>query len=407
MTIRKFADKFLKSYRGRKFQIEFWDGEKHIYGTEDSPRFFSLKVKSPSALRNIMFRGSLGFAEAYMDQQLEIDGDIADCIALPYEPYFKEPEIKVREKFKYLMMYLKNRNTLSGSKKNIHSHYDLGNDFYKLWLDKNLQYTCAYFAHPEQSLEDAQINKMEYICRKLELKEGETLLETGSGWGGFAIYAAKNYGVKIKSYNISHEQVKYAKEWAKRENLEDRVEFIEDDYRNVSGVYDKYVSIGMLEHVGLDNYATFTKTIDEHLKDKGLGLIHSITKRKPAPTDPFTAKYIFPGGLIPALSEIIPHMEERLFTIIDIDNLKLHYARTLHFWRERFEKNLDKIREMFDERFIRMWRIYLSGAMVSFSDGGMTLSQILFYKGKLTNLRLNRRAFYDTKYEDPHWTFWT
>ncbi len=407
MTIRNFADKFLKNYRGRKFQIEFWDGEKRTYGTEDSPRFFTLKVKSPSALRNIMLRGSLGFAEAYMDGEIDIEGDIADCIALPYEPYFNEPELKLREKFKYLMMYLKNRNTLTGSRKNIHSHYDLGNDFYKLWLDKNMQYTCAYFAYPEQSLEDAQINKMEYVCRKLELKEGETILETGSGWGGFAIYAAKNYGVKIKSYNISHEQVKYAREWAKRENLEDRVEFIEDDYRNVKGVYDKYVSIGMLEHVGLDNYATFTRTIDEHLKDKGLGLIHSITKRKPAPTDPFTAKYIFPGGLIPALSEIIPHMEDRLFTIIDIDNLKLHYARTLHFWRERFEKNLDKIREMFDERFIRMWRVYLSGAMVSFSDGGMTLSQILFYKGKLTNLRLNRRAFYDPKYEDPHWNFWT
>ena len=364
-------------------------------------------MKTKSALKNIVFRGSLGFGEAYMNGEIEVDGDLADCVSIPSEPYFQLFRPSFREKLKYLRMYLKNRNTLKGSKKNIHSHYDLGNDFYKLWLDKNLQYTCAYFAYPEQGLEEAQINKMEYVCRKLELKPGESVIETGCGWGGFAIYAAKHYGVKMTSYNISHEQIEYAKEWAKRENLEDKVTFIEDDYRNATGTYDKYVSIGMLEHVGLDNYETFSKTIDARLKDKGFGLIHSITKVFPAPTDAFTAKYIFPGGLIPALSEIIPHLENRRFTIIDIDNLRLHYARTLHFWQERFEKNVDKVREMFDERFVRMWRVYLSGAMTSFSDGPMTLSQILFVKGKVNNVRLNRRAFYDTEYEDPHWQYWT
>jgi len=407
MELRDFADKVFSKYRGRKFEIQYWDGTKHTYGTEDTNRFFTITLKTKNALKNIIFRGSIGFGEAYMDGDVEVEGDLADCVSLPAEPYFSLFRPTFREKIKYARMFLKNRNTLKGSKRNIHSHYDLGNDFYKLWLDKNMQYTCAYFEYPEQSLDDAQLNKMEYSCRKLELKEGETVLETGSGWGGFAIYAAKNYGVKVKSYNISHEQVEYAKEWAKRENLEDRVEFIEDDYRNAEGVFDKFVSIGMLEHVGVDNYGTFSDIIFNHLKDKSLALIHTITKLFPDPTDPFTAKYIFPGGLIPALSEVIPALEKKLFTIIDIDNLRLHYARTLHFWRENFERNIDKVRKMFDERFIRMWRVYLSGAMTSFSDGPMTLSQILIAKGRLNNVRLNRRAFYDTKYKDPHWNYWT
>ena len=407
MGLRDFVDKVFSGYKGRKFQIQYWDGVKHTYGTEDTDRFFTITFKTKAALKNIILRGSIGFGEAYMNRDIEIEGDLADCVSLTSEPYFALFRPAFHEKLKYLKLFLQNRNTLKGSKRNIHSHYDLGNDFYELWLDKNMQYTCAYFETPDQSLDDAQINKMEYSCRKLELKEGETVLETGSGWGGFAIYAAKKYGVKIRSYNISHEQVVYAKEWAEKEGLTDKVEFIEDDYRNAEGVYDKFVSIGMLEHVGLDNYQTFSDMIFKHLKDRGLGLIHSITRLYPEPTDSFTATYIFPGALIPALSEIIPVLEKNRFTIIDIDNLRLHYARTLYFWRENFKKNIEKVRKMFDERFIRMWRVYLSGAMTSFSDGPMTLSQILIARGKLNYVRLNRRAFYDEKYKDPHWNYWT
>jgi len=407
MKLRDFVDRIFSGYKGRKFRIQFWDGVKRTYGTEDSDRFFTIIFKTKDALKKTIFRGSIGFGEAYMNRNIEIEGDLADCVSLTSEPYFALFRPKFREKLKYLKLFLQNRNTLKGSRRNIHSHYDLGNDFYKLWLDKNMQYACAYFDFPGQGLDDAQLNKMEYICRKLELKAGETVLEIGSGWGGFAIYAAKKYGVKVKAYNISHEQILYAREWAEKEGLTDKVEFIEDDYRNVKGVHDKFVSVGMFEHVGLDNYQTFSDIIFKHLKDKGLGLLHSITRLYPEPIDSFTATYIFPGGLIPALSEVIPVLEKNRFTIIDIDNLRLHYARTLHFWRENFEKNVEKIRKMFDERFIRMWRIYLSGAMTSFSYGPMTLSQILFARGRLNNIRLNRRAFYDEKYKDPRWNYWT
>lgn len=406
MKTKNFIKSIFSGYTGKQFEIEFWDGDKNIFGREDTRRLGTIKFTTEKSLKNFMLHSELGFAESYMLGEITVEGDLSECMSIPYDPSISLFQPTVHDKVQFLLMFLKNRNTLKGSRRNIKSHYDLGNDFYELWLDKNMQYTCAFFDYPEQSLEDAQISKMEYVCRKLELKPGETLLETGSGWGGFAVYAAKNYGVKIKSYNISHEQVEYARQWAARETLEDRIEFLEDDYRNVKGTYDKFASIGMLEHVGKDNYRSFSDLIANHLKDEGLGLIHSITKRHPAPTDLFTDTYIFPGGYIPALSEVIPHLEKNNFIIFDIDNLRLHYARTLHFWRERFEKHREEAEKMFGKQFVRMWQLYLSGAIASFTAGDLTLSQLLIGKGKHIHARLNRKPFLDGKDEGSRWNYW-
>ncbi len=407
MKTREFIKRIFSKYSGKRFEIQFPDGERETFGETDDGRFVSVKFVTEKGLKNFMLRGDIGFAESYMLGEIQVEGDLADCLSVPYDPSLSLFEPTVRDKVKFLTMYLKNRNTLKGSKRNIKSHYDLGNDFYRLWLDENMQYTCAFFDYPEQSLEDAQLNKMEYVCRKLELKPGETVLETGSGWGGFAVYAAKKYNVKVTSYNISHEQVSYAREWAKREGLQDKIDFLEEDYRNVTGTFDKFASIGMLEHVGKSNYQAFADIINDHLKDEGLGLIHSITKRHPVPTDLFTDTYIFPGGYIPALSEVIPSLEKHNLIIFDIDNLRLHYARTLYFWREQFYEHKAEIMENFGEQFVRMWDIYLSGAIASFSAGDLTLSQLLIGKGRMSHARLNRKAFHNPEGEDYHWNFWT
>ena len=407
MRTADFIERFFSLYNGRKIDIQFPDGTMRTFGKKEDGRSFRVKFVTEKGLKNFILRGTVGFGESYMLGEIRVEGDLVDCISTAYDPSLKLFKPSIREKIRFITMYLKNRNTLKGSKRNIKAHYDLGNDFYRLWLDKNMEYTCAFFDYPEQSLEDAQLNKMEYVCRKLELKEGETVLETGSGWGGFAVYAAKKYNAKVTSYNISHEQVLYARDWAEREGLRGQVEFLEEDYRNVKGTYDKFVSIGMLEHVGKSNHGTFASIIDGHLKDEGLGLIHSITKRHPAPTDLFTDTYIFPGGYIPALSEVIPHLEKHNLIIFDIDNLRLHYARTLHFWRERFYNHRAEIAESYGEQFIRMWDVYLSGAISAFSAGDLTLSQILVGKGRHTHARLNRRAYYDPEGEDFHWNFWT
>ncbi len=407
MKTKEFIERIFSLYSGEKIEIEFPGGERRIFGETDSGRFVRVIFVTGKGLKNFMLRGDIGFAESYMLGEIKVEGDLADCLSIPYDPSLSLFEPTLLDKIRFFIMFVKNRNTLKGSKRNIKAHYDLGNDFYRLWLDKNMQYTCAFFDYPEQSLEDAQLNKMAYICRKLELKRGEHVLETGSGWGGFAIYAAKKYGVKVTSYNISHEQVRYAREWAEKEGLQNQVEFLEEDYRNVTGVYDKFASIGMLEHVGKNNYQVFADVIAEHLKDDGLGLIHSITKRHPVPTDLFTDTYIFPGGYIPALSEVIPFLEKHNLIIFDIDNLRLHYARTLHFWRERFYEHREEILKSFGEQFVRMWDIYLSGAIAGFSAGDLTLSQLLIGKGRLTHVRLNRKAFYDPEGEDYHWNFWT
>lgn len=406
MKTKGFIERIFSQYEGEKFEVQFPDGENKIFGEMNNGKFVCVKFLTEKGLRNFMLRGELGFAESYMLGEIQVEGDLAHCLSVPYNPAVTLFNPTIWDKVKFLIMYLKNRNTLNGSKRNIQSHYDIGNDFYRLWLDENMQYTCAFFDYPEQSLEEAQINKMEYVCRKLELKPGETVLETGSGWGGFAIYAAKNYKVNITSYNISHEQISYARKWAEREGLQNQIKFIEEDYRNVEGTFDKFVSIGMLEHVGKSNYQGFAAIIDEHLKNEGLGLIHSITKRHPAPTDRFTGTYTFPGGYIPALSEVVPALEKHNLILIDIDNLRLHYARTLHFWRKRFYEHKAEIVKGFGEQFIRMWDIYLSGAIASFSAGDLTLSQLLIGKGRMTHVRLNRKAFYNPKGEDYHWNFW-
>lgn len=407
MASKDFFINFLKKidYTFVKFgfEIHFPDGTTYIHN--QNPIQFKIFFKNEEALNDFISRGNIAFAENYMYNQIEIHGDFYYIAHLGQIIEKQGLKPNIWEKIKIFYYFLTHRNTLEGSKKNISKHYDLGNDFYSLWLDKNMQYTCAYFKTPKDTLEQAQIQKMDLVCRKLQFKKNDFVVEAGCGWGGFAIYAVKKYGIKIRSYNISKEQIEYAKEWQKREKIPtSQLEFILDDYRSIlkdKNSYDKFVSIGMLEHVGPENYETLFDIIYKKIPDKGLALIHTISRAYPRMQDPWVNKYIFPGGYIPSLGEIIFPLEKfikssnvpKYFFIMDIENLKYHYALTLDHWSDRFEKNVNIIREKYGEPFVRMFRIYLRGSASAFREGELTLLQILLQKHVDSNYPLTRTHF--------------
>jgi cyclopropane-fatty-acyl-phospholipid synthase len=271
-------------------------------------------------------------------------------------------------------------NTLSASRRNVHSHYDLGNDFYQLWLDRHLVYTCAYYANEQMSLDEAQVAKLDLVCRKLRLRRGERVLETGCGWGALALYMAQHYGVHVRAFNISPEQLSFARERAAREGLADRVEFIDDDYRNATGQYDAFVSVGMLEHVGLRHLETVAAVLRRTIRpDGGRGLLHFIGRDVPCPLNAWVRRRIFPGAYTPTIAEVATHtLAPAGMSIIDIENLRLHYARTLAHWSERFALVKDRVRQAYGDEFQRAWELYLAGSQAAFATGWMQLFQILF-----------------------------
>jgi cyclopropane-fatty-acyl-phospholipid synthase len=269
-------------------------------------------------------------------------------------------------------------NTLDRSRDNVHHHYDIGNAFYELWLGNTMAYTCAYYPTPEVTLDAAQAAKMDHVCRKLRLKPGESVVEAGCGWGTLAMHMARNYGVKVRAFNISKEQVAYARERAAREGLADRIEYVEDDYRNIGGEFDAFVSVGMLEHVGVDHYPELGRIARATIGANGRGLIHSIGRNRPKPLNPWIVKRIFPGAYPPSIGEMMQIFEPAGLSVLDVENIRLHYARTLAHWLENFEAAADRVREMFDERFVRMWRLYLAGSQASFEVGELQLFQVVF-----------------------------
>jgi cyclopropane-fatty-acyl-phospholipid synthase len=300
----------------------------------------------------------------------------------------------LKTKLTLLIKHLQSLNTTKGSWRNVSYHYDRGNDFYRFYLDETMTYSCAYFRNGNESLEQAQQQKYEHICRKLQLREGETLLDIGCGWGGMLIYAARHYGTKGVGYTLSREQAEYSRQLIGEKGLEKKIEIVLDDYRRITGQFDKFVSIGMFEHVGKGNIPAFMKKVKALLKPGGVGLLHTIGKERKTPSDGWTMKYIFPGGYIPVLDHIIRVMGQSDFVPVDIENLRLHYAATLDKWAQRFEANTHKIASMFDDKFVRIWRMYLNGSAASFRNGDLRLYQILFTKGLNNHFPLTREHLY-------------
>lgn len=278
-------------------------------------------------------------------------------------------------------------------KKEVSSHYDIGNDFYKLWLDETMSYSCGYFKHEDDTLYQAQKNKVDYILEKLYLKEGMTLLDIGCGWGFLLIEAAKKYKIKGTGITLSEEQYKECQKRIKEEGLSDYLEVKLMDYRDLPSdgkMYDRVVSVGMLEHVGRENYQLYLDCVSKVTKDGGLFLLHFISALKEHPGDPWIKKYIFPGGSVPSLREVMNCMTEDNFHTQDIEDLRLHYNRTLLCWEKNFKDHIEEAHTMFDERFLRMWDMYLSACAATFHNGIIDIHQILMTKGINNNLPMTR-----------------
>lgn len=373
-------------------KIIYFDGSSKEFG--HNPPKFIIHIKSPQAIKEIMDDLSLGFGENYTSGNIEIEGDLQEVLAL--EQFIRQNNLKVplKTKASIILNKLSRINSKKGSKENISYHYDLGNDFFGLFLDKSYTYSCAYFKGRNDGLEAAQANKYELICRKINLSNGDNLVDVGCGFGGFLIYAAKRNNIKGLGCTISKNQYEFARERIKEEKLENKIEVIFEDYRNLKGSFSKFVSIGAYEHIG-KNYADLFFRKLYSLLDKGaLGLLHTIGHNEPLATDPWTLKYIFPGGYLPSLEELIKRMRKIKFYVLDVENLRPHYAMTLEHWINRFEGNIDKIKKMFDDHFLRMWRLYLNGALASFKWGDTQLYQILFSKGQI-QIPLYRGGIYE------------
>jgi cyclopropane-fatty-acyl-phospholipid synthase len=352
-------------------------------------------IQDRAMLYRLLRDPETGFGDAYMDGGVDVEGDLVRLLEAVYgamqRPPGKGPWLTTMAS---KWMDLWQDNSRRGSRANIHRHYDLGNDFYKLWLDDRMVYTCAYFPTPSATLEQAQIAKMDHVCRKLCLQPGETVVEAGCGWGALALHMAREYGVSVKAYNISHEQIAYARERASAEGLSDRVEYIEDDYRAISGQFDVFVSVGMLEHVGLDHYAEIAGIIQRTIGDTGRGLLHFIGRNHPAVFSRWIRKRIFPGAYAPSLRESLAVLEPKNFSVLDVENLRMHYAKTLEHWLERFEKSKQQVAAMYDSRFVRAWRLYLAGSLASFRTGNLQLFQVLFTGAKREPMLWTRDPLY-------------
>lgn len=380
-----FYRTLFKGIFSNTFEIKFWDGSVEKFGDGDSD--FQLIFNEKISKGDVINDPSITLGEAYMTKKLEIKGNVQFVI----ESLYNNKESFLNKSEKYEKLIKKFKSSIKRSKDNIKFHYDIGNDFYKLWLDNSMNYSCGYFKNVTDTLDEAQNNKTNHILTKLNLKEGQTLLDIGCGWGELIIRAAKQYKVKAVGVTLSLGQLQKANERIKAEGLEDLVEVKLQDYREIKNMsFDRIVSVGMLEHVGLENLSEYFNIVNDLLKDKGLSLIHCITAVNEGGNNTWIDKYIFPGGHVPAIKTIISDIAELELELIDVESLRRHYGKTLEHWAKNFENALPIIEKTKDETFIRMWRLYLNACAASFNCGNINVHQILFAKGVNNGLPLTR-----------------
>ena len=392
VTARLLLAKIMNALGNPPVQVVLWNGlvmqGKHGSGVA------SVVIRDPGALVKLFIDHELYFGELYSEGRIEVQGNLLEFLEAVFRVWPLRSQDKVIKKL-LAPIYDVRRNTIIGARRNIRHHYDIGNSFYKLWLEERMVYTCAYFAHGAASLEEAQLAKMDHVCRKLRLQPGDAVAEAGCGWGALAMHMARHYGAKVRAYNISTEQIAYARQRAAAEGLDGLVEFVEDDYRNVRGKFDAFVSVGMLEHVGTEHYQELGAVIDRCLKPDGRGLIHTIGLNYPRPMDAWAERHIFPGASPPSLAQMMQIFEPFDFSVLDVENLRMHYARTLEHWLQRYEDNIERVREMFDERFVRAWRLYLAGSLTTFKTGDMQLFQVCFARAGNNQIPWTRQYLYE------------
>ena len=371
--------------RRGSFRVTTAAGKTYTFG-DGCGRPVAVRFTKAQAQRAVLFDPELKLGEAHMEGTLVVEqGSIADVIAILLEQeHIGAPSwALLPQLLRHLFRRLQQFNLRSRSRKNVAHHYDLDGGLYSLFLDGDQQYSCAYFESPDQSLDDAQLAKRRHLAAKLWLKPGVTMLDIGCGWGGLALYLAEIADAKVTGITLSQEQYRRAQNRAIERGATQDTSFRLLDYRDVDGRFDRIVSVGMFEHVGVGFYDTFFRKCAKLLADDGVFVLHTIGRSDtPGTTNPWIAKYIFPGGYIPALSEVLPAIERAQLVVGDVEVLQLHYAETLKAWRERFLAHRDEVLQLYDQRFVRMWEFYLAASEMAFRQGDKVVFQIQMTKRK-------------------------
>ncbi len=373
----------LKAFvRRGTFKLTTSSGKTLILG-DNTGSPVAVRFTSRAAELALLLDPELKLGEAYMDGSLVVEqGTIADVleVALGQDtelPHWARPQWMLR----YVARRFAQFNPRKRARRNVAHHYDLDSRLYALFLDADRQYSCAYFEHPEQSLDDAQLAKKRHLAAKLLMGKDKRVLDIGCGWGGLGLYLADVCGANVMGVTLSQEQHAIANSRAAEKALSDSARFMLQDYRDVGGSFDRIVSVGMFEHVGIDHYETFFRKAKELLAEDGVMLLHSIGRSEgPGVTNPWIAKYIFPGGYIPSVSEVLRYVERAGLLVTDIEILRLHYAETLKAWRERFLAHREDVERIYDRRFVRMWEFYLAASEMSFRKQNMMVMQIQLTK---------------------------
>jgi cyclopropane-fatty-acyl-phospholipid synthase len=383
--------------------VRFPDGTVRTYGDGSGP---AVRARvSAKAVWSIALNPGLAFGEAYMSGDVALEqgdlGELFEIIGRNQAQPAEAPKGAMDQAVKAVLRQLEQINDRAASRRNVAHHYDLSNDLYRRFLDQDLQYSCAYFARPDMTLEEAQAAKKAHIASKLRLEPGMRVLDIGCGWGGMALELAGRHGVEVLGVTLSQEQIALARERAEAAGLADRIRFELTDFRDVKGPFDRIVSVGMFEHVGAPNFEAFFWQVSRLLTDDGIALLHSISRRTPpATTNAFTKKYIFPGGYIPSISETLAAIERIPLWVTDIEVLRLHYAETLRHWRSRFMADRAAILQMYDERFCRMFEYYLASAELAFRHGGQMVVQMQLAKS-LQAVPITRDYMLDAERSGP------
>jgi len=356
--------------RTGRLEVTYPGGRSRGYGTDDSAPV-RIRISDTAFLRRVVMNPDLAVGEAYMDGALEIENDdLRAFLGLVLENRGEGAShwaIDLNHRLRRMMRWSQQYNPLHRARSNVAHHYDLSGELYDLFLDSDKQYSCAYFARPDMSLDEAQEAKKAHIAKKLLIRPGMRVLDIGCGWGGMALTLARDHGARVVGVTLSEEQQKVATERAREAGLSDRDEFRLQDYREVPETFDRIVSVGMFEHVGVPHYRGYFETVHRKLNRDGVALIHTIGRGDPpGTTSPWILKYIFPGGYIPAMSEVLAPIERVGLWVDDVEVLRLHYAETLRAWQDNFMAARDRVRDIYDERFCRMWKFYLVASEMTF-----------------------------------------
>jgi cyclopropane-fatty-acyl-phospholipid synthase len=372
----------------KKTQVTYWDGSVKEYGQTEGEPVFKIKFNEKIPVKELVNNASLTLGEAYMERKIEIEGDIQ---ALIYDVYNQKDSFLHNKNFKKWLP--KESHSKKKSMEDIHSHYDLGNDFYELWLDKTLTYSCAYFQTPEDTLEQAQINKVHHILDKLFIKPGDTLLDIGCGWGTLILTAVKEYGVQATGITLSEEQYHHIQQLIQEEHLEDRMTVKLMDYRDLTGeAFDHITSVGMFEHVGAENLQAYFEIVQKNLAPEGTALIHGISRQQGGAKNAWINRYIFPGGYIPGVTELVGHITENNLQIIDLESLRRDYQLTLEHWTKNFHQVQKQVSAEKGDAFYRMWDLYLQACAASFQASNIDVIQYLLVHPNNNAIPMHRKG---------------